>query len=128
MAKILIVDDEQDASRAVAFYLEKSGHQVTCAANGRQALLEVLTDMPEVVLLDLVMPLMDGVSFLEVVRSYLHFDWLPVVVVTGMEDDPKIDRMRELGINGTLIKGKAKVQEIKAVLEAAAASSASKSR
>lgn len=121
MAKILLVDDEQDASRAVAFYLEKSGHQVTCAANGRDALREVLNDLPDVVLLDLVMPLMDGGSFLEVVRTHLRFDCLPVVVVTGMEDDPKLERMRQLGISGTLIKGKAKVQEIKTVLESAAA-------
>ena len=121
MTKILIVDDERDAARAVGFYLEKSGHQGACVANGREALLEVLSALPDVVLLDLQMPLMDGVSFLEVVRSYLHFDSLPVVVVTGMEDDPKLDRMRQLGINGTLIKGKATVQEIKRVLEEAAA-------
>ena len=121
MAKILIVDDEQDASRAVGFYLEKCGHQSTCVANGQQALLQVLTDKPDVVLLDLFMPLMDGMSFLEVVRSYLRLESLPVVVVTGLEDDPKLDRMRELGIHGTLIKGKATVQEIKSALETAAA-------
>ena len=120
MAKILIVDDEPDASRAVGFYLEKCGHDVTCVGNGREALTQVLTNMPDVVLLDLVMPLMDGLSFLEVVRSYLHFESLPVIVVTGMEDDPKLDSMQRLEVSGTLVKGKATVQEIRFALEAAA--------
>jgi CheY-like chemotaxis protein len=120
MAKILIVDDEPDASRAVGFYLEKCGHRVTCVPNGREALVQVLTAMPDVVLLDLIMPEMDGVSFLEVVRSYLRLVSLPVVVVTGMEDSPILDRLRQLKVTSTLIKGRATVVDIKNTLEAAA--------
>lgn len=119
MAKILIVDDGPDASESLARYLEKSGHEVTCAANGRDALAQVITRPPDVVLLDLLMPEMDGPSFLEVVRSYLRLQSLPVVVLTGLSDSPMIDRARFLKVNSILMKGKATPDEIKAALEEA---------
>src|SRR5437868_5941207 len=82
MANILIVDDDADARESLAVLLRDSGHTATCVPNGREALARVLADVPDVVLLDLLMPDMDGPSFLEVVRSYLRIQSLPVVVFT----------------------------------------------
>jgi CheY-like chemotaxis protein len=107
MAKILIVDDSDDSREALAVFLRNSGHTVTCVPNGREALTSVLADLPDVILLDLLMPEMDGPSFLEVVRSYLRIQSLPVVVLTGLGDSPMIDRARALKVNTILVKGKA---------------------
>jgi CheY-like chemotaxis protein len=119
MAKILIVDDSEDSRESLAVLLRNSGHTVTCVPNGREALTSVLTDLPDVILLDLLMPEMDGPSFLEVVRSYLRIQSLPVVVLTGLGDSPMIDRARALKVNSILVKGKATPDDIlKAVEEA----------
>jgi len=119
MAKLLIVDDSDDARETLAVFLRTKGHTVTSVPNGREALTQVLTDLPDVVLLDLLMPEMDGPSFLEVVRSYLRIQSLPVVVLTGLGDSPMIDRARALRVNSILVKAKATPDDIlKAVEEA----------
>ena len=112
MAKILNVDDDEDARESLTTFLRAAGHTVTCVPNGREALAALLADLPDVVLLDLLMPEIDGPSFLEVVRSYLRIQSLPVVVLTGLSDSPMIDRARALHVNSILVKGKATPDDI----------------
>lgn len=119
MAKILIVDDHEDARESLATLLQDSGHTVTCVPNGREALAAILAALPDVVLLDLLMPEMDGPSFLEVVRSYLRFQSLPVVILTALSDSPMIERARALKVNSVLIKGKATAEDVQKALEEA---------
>ena len=88
MAKILVVDDHADTCESLAVYLRAAGHDVQALPNGREALAHVISHLPDVVVLDLMMPDMDGPSFLEVVRSYLRLQSLPVVVLTGISDSP----------------------------------------
>jgi CheY-like chemotaxis protein len=119
MAKILIVDDNTDDSETLSMFFRTAGHEVTCAPNGREALSHVLAQTPDVILLDLILPEMDGPSFLEVVRSYLRIHALPVVVITGLADSPMIDRVRALKVNSILVKAKATPDEILKALEEA---------
>jgi len=119
MARILIVDDEPDTREGLAKNFTQSGHEVVIAHGGREALIQVLQDMPDVVLLDLFMPEMDGPSFLEVVRSYLRLQSLPVVVLTAFTESPMIDHVRNLKVNAILAKGKASPTDILKALEAA---------
>ena len=118
---ILIVDDSKDSRETLAVVLQNAGHTVTCVPNGREALAQVLSDVPDVVLLDLVMPEMDGPSFLEVVRSYLRIQSLPVVVLTALSESPMIDRARALKVNSILVKGKAMPADVKRAIEEALA-------
>src|SRR4051812_22272367 len=117
MAKILIVDDLEDARESLAVLFRDAGHTVTCVPNGREALASVLADLPDVVLLDLVMPDMDGPSFLEVVRSYLRIQSLPVVVLTALSESPMIDRARALKVNTILVKGRATPEDIQKAID-----------
>ncbi len=119
MAKILIVEDYPDLSESLKFYFVLQGHEVTCAPNGREALLHVLDQCPDVVLLDLSMPAMDGPTFLETLRLKLRQNALPVVVLTGLPDGPETDRVRNHGVNAVLLKGRATPVEILQALEAA---------
>ena len=119
MAKILIVDDDGDARESLATFIRGSGHKVDCVPNGRDALANVLVSLPDVILLDLIMPDMDGPSFLEVLRSYLRIQSLPVVVLTGLSDSPMIDRARALNVNSILVKGKASPEDVLKDLESA---------
>jgi CheY-like chemotaxis protein len=121
MARILIVDDNQDACEGMERILKAAGHDVASVPNGREALAQVLSKLPDVVLLDLIMPEMDGPSFLEVVRSYLRFQSLPVVVLTALTEGPMIDRALALKVNSILVKGKASSADIQRALEDAIA-------
>jgi CheY-like chemotaxis protein len=119
MARILIVDDNNDARDALCRFFQASGHKVSCVPNGREALASVINELPDVVLLDLLMPEMDGPSFLEVVRSYLRLQTLPVVVLTALNNSPMIDRAQALKVNSVLLKGKATSEDILKALEEA---------
>ena len=72
MPNVLIVEKTTDTSDALAKFLERLGHVVTCAPNGTDALLVLMRSEPDVIILDLLLPDMDGPSFLEVVRNYLR--------------------------------------------------------
>jgi CheY-like chemotaxis protein len=119
MASIMIVDDAVDSCEPLGKYLEKSGHIVRCVPNGREALAQVIIMLPDVVILDLFMPEMDGPSFLEVVRSYLRLQSLPVVVLTALSESPMVERARNLQVNAILVKGKATFEDIKKAAEEA---------
>lgn len=119
MAHVLIVEDAYDGTEALATFLRKAGHKVTLAGNGREALVAVIQNEPDVVLLDLFMPELDGPTFLEIIRSYLRMYSLPIVVLTGMPDSPMIGRIRRLKINSILVKGRASLDDIRKAVEEA---------
>lgn len=119
MANVMIVDDAADAREVLCRFLEKSGHLVRCVPNGREAPAQVIHQLPDVVILDLLMPEMDGPSFLEVVRSYLRLRSLPVLVLTGLADSPLVERTRAAGVNSVLVKSKATFEQILKTLQEA---------
>ena len=115
MSQILIVDDHEDSRDLVSRILVQEKHEVRCASGGREGPTSLL------LVLDLLMPEMDGVSLLEVLRSYLRLSRLPVVVLTGFPEGPAAMRARELGVKHVLGKATAGLEEIsKAVTEALA--------
>jgi CheY-like chemotaxis protein len=120
MAKILIVDDTPDSGELLAKFLEGSGHEVACVPNGKEALARVIAAAPDVILLDLIMPEMDGPTFLQVIRSYLRWQSLPVVVLTAFAESPLLERVQRLHVNTILVKGRATSEDIRKALEEAA--------
>jgi CheY-like chemotaxis protein len=112
MPYLLVVEDDTDSREVLCQALVKMGHEAACVSNGRDALMSILTRMPELVILDLLMPEMDGPCLLEVLRSYLRLQTLPVIVLTALGDSPMVDRVRHLKVNAILVKGKATFEEI----------------
>jgi CheY-like chemotaxis protein len=106
VASVLLVDDEADGCEAVERYLAKCGHVVERVPNGREALSALANRTPHVLVLDLRMPEMDGVSFLEVIRCYLRWSLLPVIVLTALQPDhPTVARAKHLGAKKVYYKG-----------------------
>jgi two-component system, chemotaxis family, chemotaxis protein CheY len=116
----MIVDDSPDSAEPLARFLRKCGYAIKCVPNGREALAEVINSPPDAVILDLMMPDMDGPSFLEVIRSYLRLQRLPVVVLTGLPDGPMAQRARDLGVTSVLVKTKATFEDIERGVQQAA--------
>ncbi len=80
MAAVLVVDDDQTVREVVITYLTKAGHTVTSAADGKEALASVAQSPPELVVLDLMLPGVDG---LEVCRRLRESSDIPVIMLTA---------------------------------------------
>jgi DNA-binding response OmpR family regulator len=113
MSTILIVDDETLARDALARLLEHEGFTTLRAPNGREAWAMMYQQPPDLILLDLMMPEMDGVTFLSMVRRNALTRDLPVVVLTGADDrDHLITRAWDLGVNDLVPKADFTVADV----------------
>jgi signal transduction histidine kinase/DNA-binding response OmpR family regulator len=83
--RVLVVEDDDDTRALLSEHLESAGLDVALAENGEEALRLVAGDAPDAVLLDLTMPVMDGMTFLEHLRDDLYTRGLPVVVLTARD-------------------------------------------
>jgi CheY-like chemotaxis protein len=105
MSTILVVDDTALAREAVAKLLEYEGFTVLRAEHGRDAWAMMYDHTPDLVVLDLMMPEMDGVTLLRMIRRSDRWENLPVVVLTGANDDNRlIQRAKELKIQDLIPK------------------------
>ena len=100
---ILLIDDDRDFSRQMRKALEGDGWSVLEAVDGQQALAQVERGVPRLILLDLVMPVMDGFAFLQALRRQPGCADVPVVVLTARELS-RDDRMRLRGADQVLTK------------------------
>jgi DNA-binding response OmpR family regulator len=83
-ARILVVDDDPTVAEVVARYLERDGHVVECVGDGAEALRRALSDPPDLLVLDLMLPKMDGLQ----VCKRLRERWpVPVIMLTALGDE-----------------------------------------
>ena len=105
MAMILLVDDDEVARHIVHRMLERAGHQVEEAGDG-QAAINALEGglMPDVMVLDLMMPLMSGVDVLRRLRNDTRWQALPVVLMTALDQGPEVEAARLMGFRRHFLK------------------------
>lgn len=99
--KILVADDELELLNTVRAYLEDSGFQVVTVTNGRDALASVRHDTPDLVILDLMMPVMDG---WEAARQIRRESAVPIIMLTARVDDADKVAGLELGADDYVTK------------------------
>jgi DNA-binding response OmpR family regulator len=104
MATILVVDDDPQITKPLARLLKMEGYMVVCAANAIMAMAQALQHEPDLILLDVALPPMDGLTFLFLLRDKPCGRTVPVIVISGQEDQSTIRRARNLGVNDYLIK------------------------
>jgi CheY-like chemotaxis protein len=83
MKRILVVDDEPTIRELIAEFLREWGYHVETAVNGAEALQRMRRRLPDVIVLDLMMPLLDATGFVELKRLKPRFDSVPVLLVTA---------------------------------------------
>jgi two-component system, OmpR family, alkaline phosphatase synthesis response regulator PhoP len=117
--KILAVDDEEDILELLRFNLAKEGFAVVCAASGEEALKTALSQRPDLILLDLLLPAMDG---LEVARRLKREDAtkeIPIIMVTAKGEEADIVTGLEVGAEDYITKPfsrKVLIARVRAVL------------
>ena len=105
MAKILVIDDTALARESVARLLEYEGFDAMRARNGKEGWAMMYNETPDLILLDLMMPEMDGITFLRQLRRSTLWKDMPVIVLTGVDDNDKlITRAWELKVNDLIPK------------------------
>jgi len=105
MSAVLIVDDTPDCSDPLARLLRRRGHTAVCAPGGMEALALLAGFRPDVIVLDLMMPVMDGVSFLQALRGDPERKDIRVVVFSGCRDGLPAARLAALGVGEIFLKG-----------------------
>jgi len=93
---ILLVDDEQDFLDPIAFWLESKGYAVRVAENGEMAIKSIEKKIPNIVLLDINMPVLNGIETLKHIRE--HYGDLPVIMITA--EIERLPILQEMGISG----------------------------
>ena len=104
MAEIMIVDDSEMFREPVADALRQRGYTVTVASDGRQCLDAVQRRVPDLVLLDVLMPVLGGVDTLLALRSEPRSSHLPVIMLTDAAERELIIKAGKLGISGYVLK------------------------
>lgn len=102
--KILTVDDAKAVRVLAQRALEKLDCEVTEATNGFNALFAMEKSLPDLVLLDVKMPIMGGLELLTMMRSNPTLRRIPVLMLTSLADHPVLDQLTALGVSGLLTK------------------------
>ena len=100
--KVLVADDEADFNQLMTFWLESKGYAVMAASSGESAIQIVKENNPDVVFMDLRMPVIDGVEAIKRIRKF-NTD-IPIIIISAFVDDPKVQEAIACGISGVFNK------------------------
>lgn len=101
--KIMVVDDDALLQELLVLTMEMQGYQVTAASNGKQAMDLARTEQFDMILLDMMMPVLDGIRFLQFKSTFKSPD-VPVLVLTAVHDQAKISQVKLAGASEVLCK------------------------
>ena len=112
MATVLMIDDVPLFRDVVLHALQRAGHQVVCAANGLAAMETLKTVRPDLILLDLAMPEMNGLAFLRQLRADRALGRTPVIVVSALSETPEVKEATKIGVPGHLLKSRFSLEQL----------------
>jgi CheY-like chemotaxis protein len=119
--KVLIVDDTEFYQKAYKNKLLSAGYITSVANNGVEALKALTTDKPDLILLDLMMPVMDGFKVLQTVKANPNLQNIPIIVFSAKGASEEISKALQAGANDFLVKATTTpnkvVEKIKEVLQ-----------
>ncbi len=110
--KILLVEDEAFLSSLLELKLSQEGFQVEKAMDGEEAFNMLENFMPDLILLDLILPKRNGFEFLEMLRNDPRFSKIPVIITSNLGQDSDIERGKTFGVIEYIIKNKLSIDEL----------------
>jgi CheY-like chemotaxis protein len=119
--RVLLVEDDRFLRRACEKSLRQQGCTVSTAADGEEALRASRAELPDLVLLDILMPKLNGIEVLRALRADEKTRAIPVIVLTNSSKESDVREIETLGVAGYLVKANLSLQElghqVKTVLE-----------
>lgn len=110
--KILIVEDDKFLQKILTTKFVKEGFDVAAASDGDEAVQKVTSDVPSLVLLDLILPKLTGFEVLTEIKTNPKTKAVPVIVLSNLGQDEDIIRARELGAMEFLVKADLSINEV----------------
>lgn len=104
MAQVLIIDDDWQNRQAISFALRVKGHEILEADSGSQALQLLETHRPDIILLDIMMPDMNGFDVFQRLRADDRTKDIPVLAVSGRALQWDVEQARQVGLTEYLVK------------------------
>jgi len=104
VSRILVVEDDHDLNKAYCIILRHEGHEVVEAFDGKEALEQLNDFQPDLILLDLLMPVMGGLEFLKKWNLPKKHSDVKVLIFTNMENSPEVSEAYKLGAHRCIIK------------------------
>lgn len=102
--KILIVENEEDLSEALSAVLTQEGFEVFVAEDGEKGLHDALHHKPDMIILDLMLPKMDGLTVLKNLREDTWGCDVPIIVMTAFDDPEKVVKVARYGVSDYIVK------------------------
>ncbi|MBL8826351.1 MAG: response regulator transcription factor [Planctomycetaceae bacterium] len=102
--RVLVVDDEEDLLELINYNLSKEGFRVTCVASGERALKEAQTLLPDVIVLDLLLPRVDGLEVCRQLKSDPKTKHIPVIMLTAKTEEADVVTGLEIGADDYMTK------------------------
>ncbi|MBU1167240.1 response regulator [Patescibacteria group bacterium] len=119
--KVAIVEDDKSLLDAIAFELEEQGYEVTKDVDGESGVETIKNTKPDIILLDIIMPRMDGFEVLETLKKNEALQDIPVIILSNLGHDADVKKGIELGAKAYFIKASIDIEEmddkIKEILE-----------
>ena len=112
MKKILVIEDELNLRKSIEEILSGEGYTVFTASDGEEGLQLAVSETPDLVLLDLILPKKDGFSVLKELRENEATAKIPVIVLSNLGEMEDVGRVLELGANRYLVKTDYKLAEV----------------
>jgi HD-like signal output (HDOD) protein/ActR/RegA family two-component response regulator len=112
MSRVMVVDDMAIFREPIAECLRHAGFETECAGNGRDALVAMCKSPPDVLLLDLAMPQVDGLKVLRAMRGEPRLAGVPVILLTAVSDRPCVVEAARLGVRDYMLKSRFSVDEL----------------
>ncbi len=109
---ILVVEDEQVLITALRKKMESVGFDVLTAMDGDEGMKIALKDHPDLILLDMILPVMDGVTFLEKIREDAWGKDVPIIILSNLSRAETISESKKKGVNAYLVKTDWKLSEV----------------
>ncbi len=109
---ILIIEDEEMMAKILRTKLEEAGFSVLVGEDGAKGLQKALENHPDLILLDIVLPVMDGITVLEKIRADAWGQSVPVIVLSNLSRVETIDESKERGASAFLVKTDWKLSEV----------------
>jgi len=110
--KILIVEDESSLQNAMKEFLLAEGFEAVCASDGEVAIKMAKGEIPDLILLDIVLPKKDGFEVLAELKSDTKMEKIPIILLTNLESAEDVDKAFALGVSTYLVKSNYKLEEI----------------
>jgi len=102
--KILVIEDEEDIQELLKFNLVKEGYQVAMAVTGEEGLRQATTHIPDLILLDLMLPKIDGLEVCRRIRSHTRVSGVPIIMLTAKGEEADVVTGLEVGADDYIVK------------------------